>query len=68
MKILVTGSNGFVGRNLVCQLKNIRDGKARYYGDLTDLSPYMSMILNFDTGRVWSDIVVIVTSYSIWQE
>ena len=35
MKILVTGSNGFVGRNLVCQLKNIRDGKARYYGDLT---------------------------------
>lgn len=28
MKILVTGANGFVGRNLVSQLKNIRDGKA----------------------------------------
>lgn len=27
MKILVTGSNGFVGRNLVWNLKNIRDGK-----------------------------------------
>ena len=27
MKILVTGSNGFVGRNLVWNLKEIRDGK-----------------------------------------
>ena len=27
MKILVTGSNGFFGRNLVENLKNIRDGK-----------------------------------------
>lgn len=32
MKILVTGANGFVGRNLCAQLKNIRDGKARNYG------------------------------------
>lgn len=31
MKILVTGAKGFVGRNLVSQLKNIRDGKARNY-------------------------------------
>ena len=29
MKILVTGANGFVGRNLVENLKNIRDGKNR---------------------------------------
>ena len=29
MNILVTGSNGFVGRNLVENLKNIRDGKDR---------------------------------------
>lgn len=29
MKILVTGSNGFIGRNLVENLKNIRDGKDR---------------------------------------
>ena len=31
MKILVTGTHGFVGRNLVSQLRNIRDGKARNY-------------------------------------
>lgn len=32
MKILVTGAKGFVGKNLCSQLKNIRDGKARWYG------------------------------------
>ena len=31
MKILVTGAHGFVGRNLISQLRNIRDGKARNY-------------------------------------
>ena len=35
MKILVTGAKGFVGQNLCAQLKNIRDGKARCYGDVT---------------------------------
>jgi len=35
MKILVTGAKGFVGRNLVAQLKNIQEGKAKCYGDLT---------------------------------
>ena len=34
MKILVTGAKGFVGKNLCLELKNIRDGKARCYGDL----------------------------------
>lgn len=34
MKILVTGAKGFVGKNLVAQLNNIKDGKARCYGDL----------------------------------
>lgn len=34
MKILVTGANGFVGKNLCTQLNNIKDGKARCYGDL----------------------------------
>lgn len=29
MNILVTGAAGFVGKNLVCALKNIRDGKDR---------------------------------------
>ena len=31
MKILVTGAKGFVGKNLCSQLKNVRDGKARWY-------------------------------------
>ena len=31
MKILVTGAKGFVGRNLIAQLHNIQDGKARNY-------------------------------------
>ena len=31
MNILVTGANGFVGRNLVSQLENIGSGKARNY-------------------------------------
>lgn len=35
MKILVTGAKGFVGKNLCAQLKNIRAGKARNYGDIT---------------------------------
>lgn len=35
MRILVTGAKGFVGKNLCAQLNNIKDGKARCYGDLT---------------------------------
>ncbi len=35
MKILVTGAKGFVGRNLCAQLNNIKEGKARCYGDVT---------------------------------
>ena len=32
MNILVTGAKGFVGRNLVSQLCNVRDAKARFTG------------------------------------
>lgn len=35
MKILVTGAKGFVGRNLIAQLRNIKEGKAKCYGDVT---------------------------------
>ena len=35
MRVLVTGAKGFVGKNLCAQLNNIKDGKARYYGDVT---------------------------------
>ena len=34
MKILVTVASGFVGRNLVENLKNLRDGKNRTRPDL----------------------------------
>ena len=35
MKILITGAAGFVGKNLVAALENIRDGKDRTHTDLT---------------------------------
>ena len=35
MNILITGAKGFVGQNLCAQLKNIRDGKAKCYGEVS---------------------------------
>ena len=35
MKVLVTGAKGFVGKNLCAQLNNIKEGKAKCYGNLT---------------------------------
>ena len=35
MKILVTGAKGFVGKNLCAQLNNIKEGKAKCYGNVT---------------------------------
>ena len=35
MKILITGANGFVGKNLTEALKNIRDGKDRTHPEIT---------------------------------
>lgn len=35
MKILVTGANGFVGKNLCAQLNTIKDGKDRRYPELS---------------------------------
>ena len=40
MKILVTGAKGFVGRNLCAQLRNIAEGKARWYKVESDLTIY----------------------------
>ena len=34
MNILVTGACGFVGKNLVAALRNIRDGKDRTHPEL----------------------------------
>ena len=40
MNILITGAKGFVGKNLVEALKNIRDGKDKTYDLTTDLVIY----------------------------
>lgn len=40
MKVLVTGAKGFVGKNLVATLKNIRDGKDKARGITEDLTVY----------------------------
>lgn len=40
MNILVTGAKGFVGRNLVSQLRNIQAGKARNYAVSADLKVF----------------------------
>lgn len=40
MKILVTGAKGFVGRNLVSQLRNIAEGKAKWYSVDSDITVY----------------------------
>jgi UDP-2-acetamido-2,6-beta-L-arabino-hexul-4-ose reductase len=39
MYILVTGAKGFIGRNLVAELNNIKEGKAKGYG----LSPELTV-------------------------
>ncbi|MDD6484998.1 MAG: capsular polysaccharide biosynthesis protein CapF [Clostridiales bacterium] len=44
MKILITGSGGFVGKNLVSRLENIRDGK-----DKTHSSDIELMLYDIDT-------------------
>jgi UDP-2-acetamido-2,6-beta-L-arabino-hexul-4-ose reductase len=38
MNILVTGAKGFVGKNLVAELKNISEGKDKTFGIDTDLN------------------------------
>ena len=51
MKILVTGAKGFVGKNLCAQLKNIKDGKAKCYGDLT-----VSEVCEYDIDSTAEDL------------
>ena len=44
MNILVTGARGFVGKNLVAALRNIRDGKDRTHPelDIREIFKYLS--------------------------
>lgn len=51
MKILVTGSNGFVGKNLVWNLKEIRDGKNRTRPDLN-----ITEIYEYDIGSTQEEL------------
>ena len=51
MKILVTGAKGFVGKNLCAQLNNIKDGKAKWYGDLT-----ISEVFQYDIDSTPADL------------
>ena len=46
MRVLVTGAKGFVGKNLCAQLNNIKDGKARCYGDVT-----VEVVYEYDLGN-----------------
>ena len=51
MNILITGSAGFVGRNLVENLKNIRDGKNRTRPGLT-----VNEIIEYDTNSTLEEL------------
>ena len=51
MNILVTGSAGFLGRNLVENLKNIRDGKNRTRPSLS-----IEKIYEYDRNNTQEDL------------
>lgn len=53
MKILITGANGFVGRNLTASLENIRDGKdrARVLNGVRDPRELTIVSCGADSGR-----------------
>lgn len=40
MKILVTGAKGFIGKNLIATLNNIRTGKDKFFGLTEDMTIY----------------------------
>ena len=51
MKILVTGSSGFVGKNLVAALNNIKDGKDRTRPDIA-----IEKIFTYDIDSSYSEL------------
>lgn len=40
MNILITGAKGFIGKNLIAELKNIKEGRAKGYGVSQDMVLY----------------------------
>lgn len=53
MKILVTGAKGFIGKNLIAQLKNIRDGKDKSFDITSKLEIYE---FDIDTDKALLDV------------
>lgn len=51
MKVLVTGAKGFVGRNLVAYLRNVKEGKIKRYSDMN-----IEEIFEFDIDSDPSDL------------
>ena len=55
MKILVTGANGFVGKNLVANLYNIKEGKNR----TRDLE--IEEIFEYDIESIVKSVILYLT-------
>lgn len=51
MNILVTGARGFIGRNLISQLRNIREGKVKTYAVSSDLN-----VFEYDVDSNFADL------------
>ena len=51
MKILVTGAKGCAGKNLVAQLNNIKQGKAKCYGDIE-----IDAVYEYDMDSTYEDL------------
>ena len=66
MNIFVTGASGFFGRNLVENLKNIRDGKNHAHPELK-----IDEIYEYDLNNTKAELdnsAPIAILCSIWQE
>lgn len=77
MNILVTGAKGFVGKNLVCSLRNIMEGKDRtrnlriheiYEYDI-DTAPncWMATAKRLISFLTWRGSIVPKTRRSLWR-
>lgn len=56
MKILITGARGFVGKNLVASLENIRDGKDRAHQISGLDNPVDLQIVSYDLNSIQDDL------------
>jgi UDP-2-acetamido-2,6-beta-L-arabino-hexul-4-ose reductase len=66
MNILITGAKGFIGKNLIAQLNNIKEGKAKEERISSDLTVFA---YDIDTIPVyWTNIVGKPISFFTWRE